>query len=147
MAKVLDPGQVADKWRKNLVAAKPSIQAGVNAVTVSPTSQAAAKSDKYVAGVQQAVDSGKYQASLQAVSLDDWKSAMLQKGLQRIDSGAQQGQGKMQTFLQSFLPFVQQAAAQVNSMPDMTESDRDQKMLAMVQRLRTYKKPMAPKYS
>ena len=126
------------KWQTNLSNAKAAITAGVNAVTVSPTVQAAAKVDKYLAGVQAAVDSGKFQRSLQAVSAQDWKNAMLNKGLQRLQNGVTEGVPKMTAFMTKFLPYAQQVSQTIQSMSDATESDREQRMLENVRQLRKF---------
>lgn len=134
------PNEAAAKWSRNLKAAKPSIIAGVNAVTSSPMEKAAQKADQYVAGVQAAAESGKWQAGLRSRSLGDWKTSMTGKGMQRLESGVQAAEPKVLAFQSEFLPFVAQVQQAVNAMPDNTESDRDQKMLENARRLRQFKR-------
>lgn len=107
--------QVAQKWSANLQAATQSIQQGVNAVTTSPTQLAAANVNGYLQGVQQAVSSGKWQQRLQAVSLNDWKTAMLNKGVPHIQTGAVQGQSKVQQVFGPLLDYVYNVRDQVNA--------------------------------
>lgn len=108
---------VAAKWANNLGAAGPSIQKGVQNVQTSPTALAAKNPDGYLAGVQRAVSSGKWAHRLNAVTLQQWQSAMINKGLPRIQSGAQIGKSNMQTFMQNFLPYVYSAQAALQSTP------------------------------
>lgn len=114
------PQQVAAKWAANLQNNIQSVTDGVNAVTQSPTAKAAENLDAYVRNTMAAVQSGRMAASLNAVSLDQWKTAFLQKGIPRIQGGAQQAIPKVQKFMSSWLPVMQAASAQVAGMPKGT---------------------------
>ena len=105
------------KWARNTAASSESVKQGVQAVTESPMAKAAAASDRYVQGVQNAVSSGKYQAGLMSVSLQSWKDSVITKGIPRMQQGIQSATPKVTSFMQQFLPYVQSAAAQVQSMP------------------------------
>lgn len=129
---------VVKKWSQNLSNAKGSIEAGVRAVTVAPTQIAAGKLDKYVRGVQAAVESGKMQRSLLGVSLISWQNAMVNKGLQRLANGVKEGESKVATFMQKFLPYAQQVSATIRQMPDDTESEREARMLENVRAMRRF---------
>ncbi len=118
------PAVAAQSWQNGMQNATQRIQAGVNNVTVAPTQVAAAAADRMLAGIQRAVSSGKWQASLQAVSLQDWKQAMLDKGVNRIAQGAAAAKPKMQAFLSQFLPYVQQGVQQLDA--TMPRGDTEQ---------------------
>lgn len=107
--------QVAQKWSANLQASTTSIQNGVNAVQTSPTQLAAQQQQAYLAGVQQAVSSGKWAAKLNAVSLSDWKSAMVNKGIPRIGQGAAAAQPKVQNVMNNLLPFIYDTRDSINA--------------------------------
>ena len=109
------PAVAAQNWSTGMQNATQKITQGVNAVTVAPTSLAAQAVDRMVAGIQRAAATGKIQAALQAVSLTDWKEAMLNKGVPRIAQGATAAKGKMQAFLTQFLPHIQAGLAQIDS--------------------------------
>lgn len=116
--------QAAQNWQNGMQNSTQRITAGVNAVTVAPTQLAAAAADRMLAGIQRAVSSGKWQAGLQSVSLQDWKSAMLDKGVNRIASGAAAAKGKMQSFLSQFLPYVAAGVQQMDA--TMPRGDTEQ---------------------
>lgn len=109
------PDQVAAKWAQNLSAATPYITAGVNAVTQAPGQKAAAAADAWIAGVQ--ASKQKWQSRVASVSLADWQSAMINKGVPRVASGATAAVPKMTNFLNEFLPFQARVTSQVKSMP------------------------------
>lgn len=135
----MNPADVAQRWANNLGAAGEKIKAGVNAVTESPMAKAAARQDAWVQGVQRARDDGSYAAGLAKVSLSDWKTAMITKGVNRISTGATAAIPKMTTFLSSFLPYVQQGQQMLASMPRGDLSQNIGRMTAMVQYLANYK--------
>lgn len=107
----LNPQQVAAKWTRNLSAAGESIRQGVMAVTESPTAKAAQAQDRFLAGVQASVASGKWQRGLQRVTLEDWRQSMLEKGLNRIATGAAAAEGKMTSFMTEWLPFEERVVS------------------------------------
>lgn len=121
---------VAQKWNKNLTGSIDSIKAGVNGVTENPMEKAAANVDGMRAGINRALDSGKWQRSLRAKTTDDWRQAMLKKGVNRIADGARQAQPAMQKFMEQWLPYEQQLTDQLKSMPRGTPEQNRQRMLA-----------------
>ena len=129
----LTPAQVADKWASNLGRATETIRAGVNSVSVNPAEKAIAAQDRYVAGVERAVADGRYARGLQRVSLQDWKNAILEKGLPRIASGANQAKPKMQSFLQEFLPYVEEGVRALENMPRGDLQQNIQRAIRMIE--------------
>ena len=126
------PQQAAEKWSRNLGAATTSITEGVQNVTVSPTAKAAERADAYLAGVQRAIADGKWQAGLRRVTVEDWRSAMVQKGIPRIASGASAAVPKMASFLDEFLPHVEAGLRQLESMPRGDLNTNIQRAVAMI---------------
>jgi predicted transcriptional regulator len=117
------PTRAAEKWVRNLSGATQEIRDGVNAVTQSPTDKAADQVDKYVLRVQEAAASGKYAARLRSVSLEDWKRATIDKGLQRIPQGAAAATGDVEAFMAELLPFQERLKSTIDAMPDTTLED------------------------
>lgn len=133
--------QVAAKWSTNLTNATQSMKDGVNAVQTSPTQLAAANPQGYLQGVQQAVATGKWAAGLNAVSLQDWKNAMINKGLPRVGTGATQAQPKVQQAFAPLLQFIYDARDQVNAAnPRGSLQQNIQRSVAMQQAMAQYKK-------
>lgn len=132
MPRNLDPNMVAQRWVTNLGGAVEKIRQGVQSVTTSPTQAAAAAGTLWQQRVQDPATLAKFQRGLQRVSLADWQNAMLNKGIPRIASGAQNSKDKFVAFLTQFLPFVQNVAAQVHQMPKATLEDRIARAVAQI---------------
>lgn len=126
-----DPAAAAAKWASRLSAATPEITAGVNAVQTAPGQKAAAQKALWVQRVQNSAD--KWARNVSRVSLEDWKQAMLTKGVNRIGSGAQAAVPKMQQFMAEFLPYVEQGAQRVRSMPKGDLASSIARATAMIQ--------------
>jgi hypothetical protein len=113
----LDPNTVARKWSRNLAGATESIREGVNRVSVAPSEKAIRQAEVYLAGIQKAVAMQTWQNGLRRVSLQDWKDAILNKGLPRIAAGAAAATDKMTQFLSEFLPYVEAGQRALESTP------------------------------
>ncbi|HVT14559.1 MAG TPA: hypothetical protein VHQ90_00060 [Thermoanaerobaculia bacterium] len=106
-----DPTAVAAKWAQNLAGATTSITAGVNAVSVAPGQAAARQAAVWAQNVAAAQQ--KWAARTAAVSLSQWQSAMINKGVPRIATGAQAAQPKMQAAMTKLLPYIHSQVAQL----------------------------------
>lgn len=107
----------AANWKSGMAGAGQKMQAGVDAVQEAPSQAAIRAIPRYLEGVNRAVSDGKLERGLNRVSLQDWKTAMKTKGIQRIASGAAAAEGKMASFLAEFLPYQEQGVQALKSMP------------------------------
>lgn len=107
-----------------MASAGPNYTEGINAVQTAPGEAAARNVNGYQNGVAQAVASGKWQRNVQAVGLQDWKRAALDKGAQRLASGAQAAVGKVAAANERVFPMIDQATARIASMPRDTPQAR-----------------------
>ena len=135
-----NPTEVAAKWHRNLASSTESIRQGVAGVTRSPTEAAAAQQGAYQQGVQRAIDSGKWRRGLQAVSLQDWQRAMLDKGLQRVATGAASAKPKMESFMGQWLPHMDGLKSKLQSMPRGDLEQNKARMLAAVDHAASFRK-------
>lgn len=106
-----NPTQIAAKWASNLAASTEQIRSGVEGVTEAPTAKAARAKDRWLAGVQAAHADGSFERGLQSVSLSDWQQSFINKGLQRIASGATAARSKFEDFMSRFMQHVDRGVA------------------------------------
>ncbi len=140
MAKQYNAQAIAQLWGQRMAAAGERMKAGINAVTENPAEKAAAAAPKYLAGVQRAMAEGKYEAGLRKVTLQGWKTKMLNKGISNMQTGAREAVPDMQAFLTDFLPFAAQVSDQVKAMPSGTKEDSRARMLANFEAMSNYRK-------
>jgi hypothetical protein len=86
-----------------------------------------------LAGIQEAAASGKIEAGLRRVSLEDWRSKMIEKGIPRIASGAQSAKSNVTDFWQSFLPWLESGQRKLESMP---RGDLEQNIARAIEMMR-----------
>jgi hypothetical protein len=104
--------EAAQKWATNLPASQQRYIDGVNAVSVSPGALAARAASTWAANT--AAAQSKFARNSAAVSLQSWQQATATKGAQRLSSGAQAAQSKVEQTFAKLFPAIQQA---VSSLP------------------------------
>jgi hypothetical protein len=139
MAK-LTPQEFREKHARNLKNSTMDIQAGVTRVTEAPGKKAAAKADKMKANLVRSIDDGTWAKRVGAVTLEDWKSKMIDKGIGRIASGIDAAGPKVEAFASQLLPAIDAAQAKVKGMPDMTLDDNINRMVTMTREMAKFKK-------
>lgn len=139
MARVT-PEEFQEKQARNLKNSIPDIVRGVERVSEAPTLKAAAKKDKMLAGVTAAVNSGKWEAGLKRVSLEEWKTKMIDKGTGRIAAGIDGARDKTIAFAAELLPFQDNLKAKVDKMPDVTLEDSINRMTTFVRGMANFKR-------
>jgi hypothetical protein len=136
----LTPVQATEKHSRRLKGSIEDIRLGVNRVTVAPTLKAAEKIDKMKMKWLAAVDSGKVERGLKRVSLDEWKTKTVNKGLNRIGAGIDEAKDKMEAFYGELFPFQDTLVAQVQKLPDITLEDNIGRMTTFVRGMAKFKR-------
>lgn len=134
------PQAVAEKWARRTAASTQDIIDGVNAVRTNPAESAIAKKQKLVANFNAAVNDGRWERGLRRVSLDSWKQAMIQKGVQRVAQGADAAKGKMTTFMSELLPYQDSVKAEIDNLPDLTLEDSANRMTTWMRRMAAFQR-------
>ena len=139
MAK-LTAKEFQEKHNRRLKAATEDMRMGVERVTEAPTAKAAKKVDKMRANMLKAIDDGKWAAGLNRVTLEDWKSKMINKGIGRVAAGIDEAEGKVVQFAEKLLPHIDSGKAQVDKMPDVTLEDSIQRMVTFTRHMSKFKR-------
>ena len=107
----LTPQQIADLWAERAAASVAKMKATINAMRSedNPLEKAAAKQDEWAAGCARAARENKFADGLRSVKFDDWKKAMLGKGVANYQNGLADGKQKFVRFLQAWMPAVERA--------------------------------------
>lgn len=130
--------QMADKFTRALADSGKAFTEGIQGVTRSPAEAAIAAAPKYESRIQEAIREGRYQAGLQGVSLEGWKQAA-KAGASKLTSSAQQAGQKYLRYAQEAAPVLAQISAEVQAMPNLTESDMEQRMLENMRKMKQLK--------
>jgi hypothetical protein len=122
--------QATAKWLAGMQGASARMTAGAQAVQTAPGQAAAAASAKWLAKVTQSQQ--KFATNVGKVSLQDWQNAYINTGIPRVSQGAQQKQGKVQSFMDQFLPYLQTGLQTIDKMPSTTLADGIARATAMI---------------
>jgi len=131
MAK-LTPAEYQEKHARRLKGATEDMRLGVEKVTESPTAKAAAKKDKMKANLNRAIDSGKWERGLKRVTLEEWKTQMIDKGVGRVAAGIDGAAAKVTAFAAELLPYQDSVKGQIAKMPDITLEDNINRMTTFI---------------
>ncbi len=133
-----DPIKVTEKQIRNAANGAPAYVESIRDVKEAPGAKAVRKADKYKQNTLAAVD--KWKENTGAVSLQEWQEAAATKGGERFAPGIEAARSKILAFQQQFQPFVDGVKKELDAMPDATPDQREQKMLANVRKMRTFKR-------
>lgn len=129
-----------EKHARRLKAATADMEKGVRGVTVAPTLKAAQAMPKLRANLMKAIDSGKMERRLKAVSLQDWQSKMIDKGIGRVSSGIDGAKDKVISFASQLLPAIDKAKSNIDRMPSVTLDDNINRMVSFVREMSKFEK-------
>jgi len=136
----LTPDEAADKHARRLKGAIEDMTTGVGKVTTAPGQAAAKKATKMLANLTKKVQDGTWARRVAGVTLEEWKSKMIEKGIPRVSGGIDAARGKVVDFFSQLLPAIDAAQAKVKAMPDLTLEDSIQRMTTMVREMAKFKK-------
>lgn len=139
MAK-LTPKEFQEKHNRRLKAATEDMRLGVERVSVSPTAEAAKKADKMRANIIKAIDDGKWAAGLNRVTLEDWKSKMINKGIGRVAAGIDEAAPKVEAFAAKLLPHIEAGQTSIRNLPDVTLEDSINRMTTFIRHMSKFKR-------
>jgi len=111
-----DLATTVSRWTAGAQGAQTRFVEGVQNTTADPTQRAIANEGALVANFTQAVTSGRWRQKLAAVGKAGWQSATVAKA-NNYSTGIAAGQDAYASAMQTWLPFIQQTATQVNNMP------------------------------
>jgi hypothetical protein len=138
MAK-LTADQYAEKQARNLKNSLPDIRAGIERVSTAPGIAAAAAQARMKDNLNRSIDDGRWAAKVRGVTLEEWKNAALNKGVDRIAAGIDQAYSKQVAMAGRLLSAVDTAAAKSNAMPKGTIQDSIARMTSFVESMHNFK--------
>lgn len=122
--------ELAAKWGTRLKGSIEDMRRGIESVQDAPGAKAAAKADKWQAAISSAETKAKWARRVGAVTVDEWKRSMTEKGLPRVAAGVDNAQPKMQRFAGQLIDHQNRGLTQIERMPDLTLEDSINRMAA-----------------
>lgn len=132
-----DANGVASKWATRTSAAQQDYVNGVETTSKDPTQLAINNQSRLLANFQAAVNSGKWANRLRAVGKTGWQQAVADKA-NNFSTGVNAAQAKVAAAFAPLLQYENNLQQQVDAMPNVTDTDRENRMLAWVRGMRQY---------
>lgn len=129
------PQEYAEKWSRRLKGATEDIRRGVQRVNEAPGQAAARSQDLMLARTTEAITSGLWARQVGAVSLEDWRAAIINKGIGRIASGVDAAVPSQVDMATSLLAAVDASAAKARALPKGTLEDSINRMTTFVREM------------
>jgi hypothetical protein len=133
-----DLTRTVQRWKDSAATGQQRYTEGIQASQVDVVARAIAAQPKMLANVTQAVTSGRWARGLQARGTAGWKSAALAKA-NNYSTGIAAGGDNYSAAMQTWLPIIDSAAAQVHSMPNQSFADSVARMTAFATQLHNAK--------
>jgi hypothetical protein len=132
----MNAADLAKEWSQRLGASGEKMRSGIQSVKTAPGQTAARQKEVWAQNVMKSKD--KWASRVASVPLTDWQSAMIDKGLPRVASGATAAEGKMADFLGKLLPYEQNM---VNSLPPRGDFEQNlTRMTAAARKMKAFTK-------
>jgi hypothetical protein len=131
---------VTQKWMTRTSAAAADYAKGVAETDKDPTALAIAAGPRLLQNFTKAFNDGKWANGLRRSGKAGWQHGVASKGQTNFSTGVQAAEQKVQDAFTKLLAFEQNLLNQVASMPNVTDTDRENRMLAWVRGMRTYTK-------
>ena len=135
----LTPEEYASKQARNLKNSLPDIRSGIERVSTAPGASAAAAQSRMKDNLIRSIDDGRSAAKVRGVSLEEWKTAALTKGVDRIAQGIDQAHDKQVQMAGRLLAAVDSAAQKSNALPKGTIQDSIARMTTFVEDMHKFK--------
>lgn len=136
-----DAQTVATRWQQSASAGATRYAEGVQNTDKDPTALAVQAGPRYFSGVQEAFNSGKWARGLQRVGKAGWQRAVADKGVTNYSTGVNAARDKVASAFAPLLAFESNLQGQINAMPNVTDGDRENRMLAWTRGMRQYQRP------
>jgi hypothetical protein len=114
-----DLNTTVTNWKNSTATGQQAYVAGIQGTTVDPTQLAIANAQAALANYSQAITSGRWAARLAAAGKAKWSANAVAKA-GNWSTGIAAGAGAYQSAMQTWLPIIDNAAAQVRTMPSGT---------------------------
>ena len=129
---------VATKWVNRTSGASQDYVNGALTTDKDPTQLAINAAPRWFNKVQEAYTQGKFQAGLARAGKAGWQNGIKTKGATNFATGVQAAEQKVAAVFGPLLQYEANLQAQVSAMPNVTDADKENRMLAWTRGMRGF---------
>ena len=134
-----DAQTAAEKWANRTGAAGQDYLAGVMQTDKDPTALAIQNQGRLVANFNAAVQNGTWANALRARGKAGWQQAVADKGVTNFQTGVAAAKDRVAQAFGPLLAYEAGLQRTINGLPNVTDADREARMLAWVRGMRQYR--------
>ena len=112
---------------------------GIASPKADPIARGIATEEKYAIETRKAIDEGRRKAALQKTSMAEWAQYSTTIGADKLVDGVVKREAKVTEFITKFQPQLSSLLSKVDSLPEATDSDRENRMLENLRGLKALK--------
>jgi len=140
VTRVLSPGD----WKKRQIDTLKSVGEGNYALGISkpkadPIEKGKAAEPKFADAMKKAIDAEARKKGLEKTSMGEWYGLASTLGKGRLVEGVTKREAKVATFLNTFQPMLVDLLGKIDVMADVTDKDREDRVLANLRGLKALK--------
>ena len=140
VTRVLSP----EAWKERQISTLKAVgeanyKVGIAKPRKDPIAAGIAAEEKYAAETKKAIEAGSRKAALEKTSMAEWYKYTSDIGAGRLVDGVVKRVAKVDTFVKTFQPMLVSHLASVDALADVTDSDREQRMLENLRGLKALK--------
>lgn len=133
-----------DEWRKRQIdtikaVGQTNYTAGINRPRKDPIQAGIAAEDKYAIRTKAAIEAKSRAKALSGTNMNEWAQYSQNIGAGRLVEGVTKREAKVDKFVRAFQPMLAGVVDRVDTMPAVTTSDMEQRMLENLRGLKSLK--------
>ena len=133
-----------DAWKKRQIdtlkaVGETNYKVGIAKPRKDPIAAGIAAEEKYAANTKRAIDEGRRATALGKTSMSEWFKYSSDLGAGRLGEGVVKREAKVDRFVKTFQPMLVDHLSSVDALADVTDSDREQRMLENLRGLKALK--------
>jgi hypothetical protein len=138
--RVLSP----EDWKKRQIDTLKSVgranyAEGIKSPKADPIARGIATEGKYAEETRKAIDAGRRKAALEKTSMNEWYQYASTLGADKLVDGVVKREAKVGAFITAFQPMLTTHLSKVDSLADVTDGDREARMLENLRGLKALK--------
>lgn len=136
---VKEPKKWIEKQLARVRVSEGDYKAGIEAPERDPIKAALDANAKRVKKLQESITNKTWEKAMARVTMGDWQKKALDLGVRHFIEGVEANVDKITKFVEGFHPKLSAIQSSVKAMPEVTEAERDARVLAMIRGLRKLK--------
>jgi len=127
------------RWHEKATAAVEDFREGVLAPERNPIEEALKKYEKWKSNLLAAIKEDRWKKTMAKIPMEEWQTFASTIGADRYSGGIEAKKEKQANFVDKWRPHLEAIQKDVRALPDVTDLEREKRMLENLRRLKKAK--------